>query len=204
MWRLCRGKAGLSPLQLASIQDSRVFSLRLRARPLAERGLNRWWVVSLACNVFRFATPSEQGMEWSLKRNCSVTPAQLGWLYASMCVVSLGVAGFFWLQGATLVLPFAALELIAVGSAFLVYARHATDGERIRLLEGRLVVELETAGKTQRCEFAREWVRVEPRGDDGQMIEVRGGGQSVRVGRFLRPDLRPVLAREIRLALRGV
>ena len=143
-------------------------------------------------------------MEWSLKRNCSVTPAQLGWLYASMCVVSLGVAGFFWLQGATLVLPFAALELIAVGSAFLVYARHATDGERIRLLEGRLVVELETAGRTQRCEFAREWVRVEPRGDDGQMIEVRGGGQSVRVGRFLRPDLRPVLAREIRLALRGV
>ena len=103
-----------------------------------------------------------------------------------------------------LVLPFAALELIAVGSAFLVYARHATDGERIRLLEGRLVVEWETAGRSSRCEFAREWVRVEPRTDAGQLIEVRGGGQSVRVGRFLRSDLRPLLAREIRQALRGV
>ena len=143
-------------------------------------------------------------MEWSLKRNCSVTPAQLGWLYASLCAVSLGVAVGFWSLGAPLVLPFALLELLAVGLAFLLYARHATDRERIRLLDGRLVVEQETAGRIQRCEFAREWVRVEPREDDGQLIEVRGGGQSVTVGRHLRSDLRPALAREIRLALRGV
>ena len=131
---------------------------------------------------FRWATVSAEGTLWLLRRNCSVSPKQVGCFCAGLCGVSLGVAGFFWSQGATLVLPFTAVELMAVGTAFLVYARHATDGERIRLLEGRLVVELETAGKTQRCEFAREWVRVEPRGDDGQMIEVRGGGQSVRVG----------------------
>lgn len=142
-------------------------------------------------------------MEWSLKRNCSVTPAQLGWLYASMCVVSLAVAGFFWSQGATLVLPFAVLELIAVAVAFLAYARHAADSERIRLLEGRLVVEQEMAGRTKRCEFAREWVRVAPSEENGQMIELCGGGQSVTVGRFVRPELRPVLAQEIRQALRG-
>jgi uncharacterized membrane protein len=165
--------------------------------------LNRWWLVSHTCSVYRFATQSHEGMEWSLKRNCSVTPAQLGWLYASLCVVSLGVAVGFWLQGATLVLPFALLELVAVGSAFLVYARHATDRERIRLLDGRLVVEQETAGRVRRCEFAREWVRVEPQGSGGRLIEVRGGGQSVTVGRHVRSDLRPALAREIRLALRG-
>ena len=161
-------------------------------------------MVSQANNAFRFAILSEHGMEWTLKRNCSVTPAQLGYLYASLCILSMGVAGFFWSQGATLVLPFAVLELLAVGTAFLVYARHATDNERIRLLEGRLVVEWETAGRASRCEFAREWVRVEPRRDAGQLIEVRGGGRSVQVGRFLRSDLRPLLAREIRQALRGV
>jgi len=77
--------------------------------------------VSQASSVFRFATRSDAGIEWSLRRNCSVTPAQLGALYASLCVVSLGVAGFFWSQGATLVLPFAALELLAVAAvaAFL-------------------------------------------------------------------------------------
>ncbi len=161
-------------------------------------------MVSQANNAFRFATVSEQGTEWTLKRNCSVTPAQLGYLYVSLCILSMGVAGLFWSMGATLVLPFAVLELMAVGVAFLVYARHATDNERIRLLEGRLVVEWETAGRASRCEFAREWVRVEPRQDAGQLIEVRGGGKSVQVGRFLRSDLRPLLAREIRQALRGV
>lgn len=160
--------------------------------------------VSLACNDFRFATQSDEGVEWSLKRNCSVTPAQLGGLYASMCVLSLGVAGFFWSQGATLVLPFAALELVAVAAAFLMYARHAADGERIRLADGRLVVEQEMAGRTTRCEFVRDWVRVESCSDAGRLIEVRGGGQSVKVGRYLRSDLRPILAREIRQALRGV
>lgn len=142
-------------------------------------------------------------MQWLLKRNCSVTPAQLLRLYVSLCVVSLGIAGFFWAQGATMVMPFAWLELVVVGVAFRVYARHATDGERIVLQGGQLVVELENAGRLERAEFNREWVRVEPKNGDGSLIEVSGQGRSVRVGRHVRPELRPALAREIRHALRG-
>jgi uncharacterized membrane protein len=152
--------------------------------------------------VFRFATVQGQAIVWFLKRNCSVTPAQLGWFYASLCVVSLGIASFFWLHGATLILPFAWLELGAVGLAFLAYARHAADGERISLQGRRLVVELESAGQLQRTEFDPQWVRVEPRTGGGSLIEVSGRGRSVRVGRFLRPELRPLLAQELRSALR--
>ena len=100
-------------------------------------------------------------------------------------------------------MPFAWAELLAVGTAFLVYARHARDGEKISLQGTRLVVELQTAGRLERAEFNREWVRVEPTGGDGSLIEVSGQGRSVSVGRHLRPELRPALAREIRLALRG-
>ncbi len=152
--------------------------------------------------VFRFATVQGQAIVWFLKRNCSVTPAQLGWFYASLCVVSLGIAAFFWLQGAKLVLPFAWLELGAVGLAFLAYARHAADGERISLQGQRLVVELESAGQLQRTEFDPDWVRVEPKGGGRSLIEVSGKGRSVSVGRFVRPELRPLLAQEIRSALR--
>src|SRR5690606_17313129 len=88
--------------------------------------------------VLRFPTVSGQTIHWFLKRNCSITPSQLGWLYASLCVVSLAIGFGFWVRGARLVLPFAWLELAAVGVAFLFYARHATDGERIALQEGRL------------------------------------------------------------------
>ena len=158
---------------------------------------------------FRFAaapasdSDGHQDVQWLLKRNCSVTPAQLVGLYLSLCVVSLGIATFFWFQGAPLVMPFAWAELFAVGFAFVLYARHARDGEKILLQGGQLVVELESAGHTHREEFSREWVRVEPRSGDGSLIEVSAQGRSIRVGRHLRPELRPALAREIRFAVRG-
>ena len=153
--------------------------------------------------VFRFATVSGQNIHWFLKRNCSVTPAKLGWMYASICVVSMGIATFFWMQGAKLVLPFAWLELAAVGAAFLVYSRHATDGEKISLQGTQLVVELENAGRLERAEFRREWVRIEPKTGDRSLIEVSGQGRSVEVGRYVSPELRSALAREIRMALRS-
>ncbi|QDL38944.1 DUF2244 domain-containing protein [Rhodoferax sediminis] len=153
--------------------------------------------------VFRFATIQGQNIHWFLKRNCSVSPAQLAWVYLSLCVVSLGIGAVFWFQGATLVMPFAWVELLVVGVSFRVYARHATDGEKISLQGAQLVVELESAGKLERAEFNREWVRVEPRTGDRSLIEVSGQGRTVQVGRYVRPELRPALAREIRMALRG-
>jgi uncharacterized membrane protein len=110
---------------------------------------------------------------------------------------------FFWVQGATLVLAFAGLEITVVGLAFLAYARHATDGEKISLQGARLVVECESAGRLERAEFAREWVRVEPKSGDHSLIELSGQGRSIEVGRFVRPEMRQVLAREIRKALRS-
>jgi uncharacterized membrane protein len=165
--------------------------------------------VSHVSPAFRFATASGQNgqgqpaVQWLLKRNCSFTPVQLLWLYLSLCALSLGIAGFFWSQGATLVMPFACLELLVLGAAFSAYARHATDGERIVLQGGQLVVELENAGRLERAEFNRFWVRVEPKHGDGSLIELSAQGRSVRVGRHVRPELRPALAREIRHALRG-
>ena len=67
----------------------------------------------------------------------------------------------------------------------------------------QLVVECENGGKLERAEFRREWVRVEPRSDDSSLIELSGQGRSINVGRFVRPELRPVLAQEIRMALRN-
>lgn len=158
---------------------------------------------AVSSTAFRFATVQSQGILWQLKRNCSVSPAQLLWVYLALCALSLGIATFFWLQGATMVMPFAWLEVVVVGAAFLVYSRHATDGERISLQGARLVVEVESGGHLERKEFEREWVRVEPLRGDHSLIELSGKGRSVQVGRYVRPELRPELAREIRLALRA-
>lgn len=150
---------------------------------------------------YRFATVHGPCIRWSLKRNCSISPAQLGWFYASLCVISLGIATVFWQQGATLVLPFAGIELAAVGVAFLAWARHASDCERISLQGATLLVELEHAGRLERVEFPRDGVRVGC-ADRQSLIELSARGRSVRVGRFVRPELRGELAQEIRRALR--
>ena len=153
--------------------------------------------------VFRFATVQGQNFQWFLRRNCSITPRQLGWLYLSLCFLSLAIGLVFWVQGAKLILPLAWLELVVVGMSFLVYARHASDGETISLAGQQLVIEQEIGGKLRRSEFRREWVRVEPGAADSSLIALSSQGRTVHVGRFVRPELRPVLAREIRMALRG-
>jgi len=152
--------------------------------------------------TYQFAQVSGPSVSWRLRRNCSVTPAQLLMVYLMLCAVSLAIGVFFWFQGAPVVIGFTGLELLLVGWAFLVYARHATDGEWISLQGASLVVERETAGRLERAEFERQWVRVEPKAGEHSLIELSGRGRKMEVGRFVRPELRQALAGEIRQALR--
>lgn len=141
-------------------------------------------------------------MEWQFKRNCSITPRQLGAVFLSLCAVALVIAVFFAVQGAPFVAVFAGLELLAVGVALLVFARHAGDRETLRLNGRSLSVEQSNGSRVQRAEFTAEWLTVEPAGGQGSLVQLSGEGRCVRVGRFLRPELRAAFARELRFALR--
>jgi uncharacterized membrane protein len=116
--------------------------------------------------------------------------------------VSLVIAAGFFAQGATLVLAFAGLELLAVGAALLVFARHAADRETLTLVGRALHVEQCNGSRIDHTDFAADWLTVEPAAGQGSLVELSGRGQSVRVGRYLRPELRGAFARELRLALR--
>ena len=161
--------------------------------------------IASAGRPLRFGAESVEGewsVQWSMRRNCSCTPRQMLIFFASMCVVSLGIGTLFWVQGATLVMPFAWLELLAVGAALLLFARHATDRESIRLQSGRLTVEHVSGSHVEFVEFTPAWVRVEPQHGDRSLIELSGEGRRIVVGRFVRPEMRRQLADEFRWALR--
>ena len=145
---------------------------------------------------------ADGSLQWLLKRNCALAPRQLLTFYASLCAVSLAIAGLFWSHGAVLVMPFAGLEMLAVGAALLIYARHAADSELIRLRPGRLTVRRINGPNVEQVEFAPAWVRVEPETSDRSLIELSGQGRRISVGRFVRPELRRQLADELRWALR--
>jgi uncharacterized membrane protein len=144
----------------------------------------------------------ERPVQWQMQRNCSLAPRQMVAAYLLVCGLSSAIAAFFWMRGATFVLPFTAIELVALGAALLVYARHARDRESIRLQDGRLIVEHSCGARTLRVDFQPAWVRVEPELGDRSLVELSGQGRRVAVGRYLRPELRRQLANEIRWALR--
>lgn len=143
-----------------------------------------------------------RALQWLLKRNCSITPRQLGAVYLSLCVVSLLIGAFFYAQGAPLVLAFTALELTLVGTALLVFARHAGDFESLTLVGRSLQVQQSYGSRVEQTDFTADWLTVEPAAGQGSLVQLSGRGQTVRVGRFVRPELRAAFARELRLALR--
>ena len=143
-----------------------------------------------------------RALQWLLSRNCSITPRQLGGVYLALCAVSLLIGVLFFVQGAAFILAFAGFELLAVGLALLVYARHAADRETLTLVGCSLQVEQCFGSRVARTDFAADWLTVEPAAGQGSLVELSGRGQRVRVGRFLRPELRGAFARELRLALR--
>ncbi len=143
-----------------------------------------------------------QAVQWLFKRNCSITPRQLGGVYASLCAVSFVIAAFFFWHGAPYVAAFAGLELLAVGAALLVFARHAGDRETITLLGRSLLVEQWHGPRVERADLAADWLSVEPQAGQGSLIQLRGRGHTICVGRHLRPELRAALAQELRQALR--
>ncbi len=153
---------------------------------------------------FGRAQDAPAGWRFDLRRNVSITPRQLVLAYLLLCTLSLAVAIGFWWHGVVLVLVFTGLELLAVGAAMLLVARHAGDREIITLSKTALSVEQRIGPSVEHLAFRSEWVRVEPAADDGSLVELSGEGRSVRIGRHVRSELRVELAQELRRALRLV
>lgn len=144
------------------------------------------------------------GVPWVMRRNCSIAPAQLLAVYLGLCAVAGGIGLFFYFQGATLVIGFAALELLLVGAALWLVARHAGDRETLQFFGRELEVESIAAATVTRTRLRSDWTSVEPAAGQGSLVLLASQGQRVTIGRFVRPEERAALAREVRHALRRV
>ena len=94
---------------------------------------------------------------WLMKRNCSLTPKQVGAFYALIVCFSLLVALYFWLIGAWMVIIFTTLALLVLTIALYVYSLHALDYEKITIVGKQLLVEKSWGGKVEVEEFNTVW-----------------------------------------------
>ena len=146
--------------------------------------------------------PQEAVHEWRLVRNCSLTPRQVMAVFAVTCVIHAGIAGVFWSLGYPLVAAFCTAGLFALAAALLCYARHAGDGDCIKLHDGCLTIEQRHGSRLQRTELPAQWTRVTaPPGRDPE-VRVSARGVEIPLGRQAPPASRLALVRELRTALR--
>ncbi|MBK9135450.1 MAG: DUF2244 domain-containing protein [Betaproteobacteria bacterium] len=148
------------------------------------------------------ARGATRALQWHLRRNSSITPRQMLSAYALLCTLSLAVALGFWIGGARVVLAFTGFELMLIGAAMALFARHAGDRETLTLVGRSLLVERSVAERVERAAFSADWLTVEPAAGQNSLVELSGQGHTMRVGRFLRPELRGDFARELRRAMR--
>lgn len=139
--------------------------------------------------------------EWTLRRNCSITPRQLLLVYAALCFVSLTIAMLFTLRGAWYILGFAIVEMSAVAWAFVLYARHATDRERVELRSDCLLVELIEVDRTRQFRLNPYRTRVDMPVLPGDLVGLEASGMRIEVGRFLTGQQRRRFAQELQGAL---
>ena len=141
--------------------------------------------------------PSE-GREWLMKRNCSLTPRQMCYAYGLMCVMSFAVASGFLMKGMWQILLFTMLEMTAVAAAFLHYARHATDYERLVLQGGLLRIEKVSGSKVEQYQLELYHLHLQAPRRYGELIHLRSRGVQVDVGYFTPDPKRRALASELR------
>jgi uncharacterized membrane protein len=141
---------------------------------------------------------------WLMKRNCSFTPKQVGLFYLSMCIFSSLIAGYFYFIGAWMVVPFAVVELTVLGIALLIYARHATDYEKIIIHNGLMDIEVLNGRRLTKKQWPLLWLRVKDpeisKDHSKSLIKIEYGNDFISLGAYIFPEKRQDLAYEIKCA----
>ena len=137
--------------------------------------------------------------------NASLTTAQaLAW-FGGIALVALFIAGLFASLGYWVILPFAGLELLALGAAFYVALRDNSYREVVRLERDEVVIEIGRGRPQRQWRCLRAWARIEcePSGTQGARLWIRGAGQALELGVCLTGEEKERLAVHLRSALAG-
>ena len=133
--------------------------------------------------------------------NSSLTVTYKIYAVALLSFLSLAIAFFFCWMGAWLVLPFAGMELLAIGYAFYYVHCHSQDYERIVIDDDHISIEKKSYKTYSQTSFNRYWVKVflrtAPSGD--QELFLRSHGREVNFGQcFMTSEERVDLASQLK------
>lgn len=137
-----------------------------------------------------------------IRPNCSLTWRAVLVVFGGISLVSIAIALGFLLLGYWLILPFAGLELVALGAALYIAARKAAVREVISIRGSEVAVQKGRRRPEQTHTFPRGWVLIEllrplRRGYPTRLF-IRSHGREVEIGGCLVEAERCRLAEDLR------
>jgi uncharacterized membrane protein len=155
----------------------------------------------ISCIVMSVAAPSApQRIE--LSPRCSLTPRQARRFFLITCIAAFGLALPLSLKGFWPILPFAGLEMAALGLALKLSLARGRTRQVISVTEGEVRIEAHgIRGCRSEVVFPRHWAQVKLRADfvrsHPSHLTIESMGRACEVGQFLTEEERRLLARRL-------
>jgi uncharacterized membrane protein len=121
--------------------------------------------------------------------NCSLSVRGAVMFFGSLCVVSFGIAGMLALQGFWPVLPFAGLEMLALGWALRMSLQRRFHRQTITVTDADVSVESRDRVHCSQVVFPRHWAQVKLRRPASRLhpsrLTIESHGRQCELGSFL-------------------
>ena len=146
--------------------------------------------------------------ENDLKKTIMVMPNRaMPWqhimvIYLLVSGVTISIAFSFFTQGLTLILPFAGLELLALGVVLYISAWRSNIKEVVNVTEEKIRIEIGRNGPEKTYELDKTWAKVVLERSWNNWypsrLLLRSHGRQIEIGKFLNEQERQCLGAELK------
>lgn len=144
------------------------------------------------------AVPRPGQLRIEICPNCSLSVSGALLFFGSLCLVSFGIAGIFALRGFWPVLPFAGLEMLALGWALRVSLQRRFHRQTITVTDANVSIESRDRTFCSQVVFPRHWAQVKLRRPASRLhpsrLTIESHGRQCELGSFLTEAERQGLA----------
>jgi uncharacterized membrane protein len=143
-----------------------------------------------------------------LAPNCSLTPAETKLFFGATCLFSLAFSMTFVAMGFWPVLPFWALEMLALGIALRSNMQRRAYTQTVTITDSQVSLVTRSRRGEAKQEFARHWAKVRLRSPRTRLypsrLLIESRGRAYEVGSFLTEEDRCQLAERLRYLVGGM
>lgn len=150
-------------------------------------------------------TEKRQDEHFVIRPNRSLSWRGAQIFFSAAAIVTLTVAIMFAMKGAWLILPFAGLEILALGACLYICARKNTECEVIHISDEFVRVERGRRYANQCVEFRRHWLQVNLTRNKlswyPSRLTIGSMGREIEIGASLLDEERATLAQALQYKL---